>query len=118
MQLTGSAKAHLVLVPNPSHHPTGDFCLKDGILQLPDPQTRQTYTFAGIGLYRKSFFDSLHQGKYELGEYFRQPARIGEISATGHESLWIDVGNTERLQQARTVVQNNPVDYGFNIKIK
>ena len=107
IHLNSSTNAHLVLVPNPPHHPTGDFCIKDGILQLPTPESRQTYTFAGIGMYRRSFFDSLSQGKYELGEHFRKSIRIGEISATLHQSLWIDVGNPERLQQARTVVQDD-----------
>jgi len=99
-----TSNAHLVLVPNPPHHPEGDFCLRDGVVQLSDSESQNTYTFAGIGLYRKSFFDSLVQKKCELGEYFRQLVQKGEISGTVHRSLWIDVGSAERLQQARLKV--------------
>jgi MurNAc alpha-1-phosphate uridylyltransferase len=108
MQLNRSENAQLVLVPNPPHHPGGDFCLEGGMLQLPGPDAGKTYTFSGIGMYRRSFFDSLTPGKYELGDHFRDSIRNGKIAATLHESLWIDVGNPERLQQARTAIQDNP----------
>jgi MurNAc alpha-1-phosphate uridylyltransferase len=107
MQLNRFTRAHLVLVPNPPHHPKGDFCLKGESVCIPTPESRNTYTFAGIGMYRRAFFDSLPPGIFELGQHFRNSMRDEKITGTVHESLWIDVGNPQRLQQARTVVEEN-----------
>lgn len=47
--------AHLILTPNPSFHPKGDFSMsEDGQLRRPDSQ--QTYTYAGIGVYHPNRF--------------------------------------------------------------
>ncbi len=54
------AGAHLVMVPNPTHNPDGDFCLDalEGGRVIPrTTNTSDTVTFAGIGVYTPSFFD-------------------------------------------------------------
>ena len=50
--------AHLVLVPNPPQHPSGDFGLEQG-LALPSAAVQ--YTFAGIAVYRRPFFAGLRR---------------------------------------------------------
>ena len=54
--------AHLWLVPNPPHHPRGDFGLADG-LAVNDAPTR--YTYSSIALFRRAFFASLPFGNPE-----------------------------------------------------
>ena len=45
--------AHLVLVPNPAHHPKGDFSLQGGYVS----ETGHTlHTFSGISVYNPRFF--------------------------------------------------------------
>src|SRR5581483_7758269 len=57
---TVDAHAHLVLVPNPVHHPDGDFALKDGCLSL-DGVPRHTY--GGMGVFRASMFEECSPGR-------------------------------------------------------
>jgi len=98
-----SAKAHLVLVSNPQHNFGGDFCLVDGRVQQPSNlyMTETTYTFSGIGYYRRSLFESYSPNKLSLAQILEQPVKNGIVSGEIHKSLWIDVGNPERLAQAR-----------------
>ena len=85
---------HLVMVPNPEHNPDGDFGLKDGHLTLQGPM----FTFSGIALYHRSFFDGLEVRKQPLAPLFRQ--KIADQCMTGqlHQGQWCDVGTPERLQ--------------------
>ncbi len=102
IQMPDSSKAHLVLAPNPAHNPNGDYCLTDGhLVQHPSNPAQTTVTFTGIGLYRKTMFEALDIEKCGLTQVFDQPIRKGEISGQLHPTLWIDVGNAERLAQAR-----------------
>ena len=47
---------HIWLVPNPPHHPGGDFGLSPGGLALNQADTR--YTFSTIALYRRALFEA------------------------------------------------------------
>src|SRR6185437_4507417 len=42
-----ASRVHLVMVPNPSHHPAGDFALVDSLLAL---EGAQRLTYGNIGL--------------------------------------------------------------------
>src|SRR5882724_11040922 len=58
--------AHLVLVPNPSHHPQGDFALRGSLVsEAGDPKS----TFSGIGLYRPELFASVKPGSKRSEEH-------------------------------------------------
>lgn len=97
-----SGLAHLVLVPNPVHHPNGDFALQsDG--QLAD--SGEPLTYSGIGLYSPHLFDSMTPGKAPLAPLLRSAIAQGKISGESYPGLWIDVGTVERLQQARSTVE-------------
>jgi len=52
--------AHLIMVPNPKHHPRGDFVLQAGyVLEQGLKQTATPrLTFSGIGIYRPQLFHS------------------------------------------------------------
>lgn len=86
--------AHLVLVPNPPQHPTGDFGLERG-LALPDAQVR--YTFAGIAVYRREFFAGCTGGAFPLKPLLLRAMSAARCSAELYRGLWQDVGTAERL---------------------
>jgi MurNAc alpha-1-phosphate uridylyltransferase len=85
--------AHLVLVDNPAHNPAGDFALVDGLIGNRD---QDRYTFAGIAVYRKSFFEGLVAGKRALAPLLRKEAEKGHISGEYFDGEWFDIGTVER----------------------
>lgn len=89
--------AHLVLVPNPPHHPQGDFVLDRGRLRLCGPER---LTFAGLGWYRPDWVASWPEGRYPLGPLVREAIDFGVVHGQCHTGLWIDVGTPERLAEA------------------
>ena len=106
IQLPDSSIAHIVLAPNPAHNSSGDYCLVDGIVQHPAHPTQDTVTFAGIGLYRKAMFEAYTAEKNDLASLFEPLIRNHKISGELHQTMWIDVGNAERLTHARTQVDS------------
>ena len=86
--------AHLVLVPNPTQHPQGDFGL-DGDQVTERPTGR--YTFSGIGIYRAELFAGCQPGKFPLAPLLKRA--IGERRLRGelYRGQWWDVGSAERL---------------------
>lgn len=87
--------AHLVLTPNPAHHPGGDFALQGRSLQ-PDGTAR--HTFAGIGVYRPSLFAELPEGRFALAPLLRDAMARGRVSGELYTGFWMDIGTHERLQ--------------------
>jgi len=70
-------QAYLVLIENPSHNPDGDFCIdRDKIIPRPaglpkrldQVKSHKPHTYSGIGVYRKSFFIGLEQGRLEFNK--------------------------------------------------
>jgi MurNAc alpha-1-phosphate uridylyltransferase len=99
---SGGKLAHIFLVPNPPHHPRGDFGLTpDGRAQS---RADTQYTYSTIGLYRKAFFDSVPSGnpgglKIPLAPLLREAMDRGEVSAEVYAGPWTDVGTPERLAE-------------------
>lgn len=93
--------AHLVMVPNPPHHPSGDFCLQGERVTL-DRGPR--LTFSGIGLYRPSLFARCQRGAFPLAPLLQAAIAEGRVSGELHPGLWIDVGTAERLAEANRVM--------------
>jgi len=89
--------AHLVLVPNPEHHPDGDFGLDDQ--GLVDEHASEPLTFSGIGLYSPKLFDNLPAGSRKLGQLLRQAMNKQRVSGQKHTGFWLDIGTPERLQE-------------------
>jgi MurNAc alpha-1-phosphate uridylyltransferase len=87
--------AHLVLVDNPPHHPTGDFGLSNGQLMV---QGGPRLTFSGIGIYRPELFSGCKGGTFPLAPLLLEAARRGLASAEHYQGEWVDVGTPERLQ--------------------
>ncbi len=90
------ALAHLVLVPNPAHHPTGDFTLAGDRV---DNDAGARHTFSGIGVYRPEMFDDCAPGAFPLAPLLRAAAERGAVSGELYTGDWMDIGTPERLRE-------------------
>ena len=89
--------AHLVLVPNPAHHPLGDFALDGGRVHA---EGAPRHTFSGIAVYRPELFVGLQEGRFPLAPILRAACAQGRVTGMLFEGLWIDVGTPDRLSRA------------------
>jgi N-acetyl-alpha-D-muramate 1-phosphate uridylyltransferase len=94
IRITEDALAHLVLIPNPPHHPRGDFGL-DGE-RVVDRETDR-FTYANVGLYRPELFDGFEPGRFPLLAVLNRGIAARRVSGEIHRGEWCDVGTPERL---------------------
>lgn len=93
----GPNLAHLVLAPNPAHHPEGDFSLADGVV---GNQGAPRYTYTGIALIDPALVAPVRPGeKSQLAPLLRAAAAGGRLSGELHAGLWRDIGTHERLAE-------------------
>ena len=91
----GERLAHLVLVPNPAHHPAGDFTLD---AQRVGNAAAPRYTYAGIAVIAPALFAGVEAGsKAQLAPLLRAAADRRQVSGEIFEGTWLDVGTLERL---------------------
>ncbi len=90
-------QGHLVLVPNPKHHPHGDFTLDKNFIKTRQPN-RLAHTYAGIGVFQPSFFDTCQSDVIPLPPLFFQAILNEMLSGEIYDGFWVDVGNLERLK--------------------
>jgi MurNAc alpha-1-phosphate uridylyltransferase len=94
LTIAPAALAQLVLVPNPEHHPRGDFALQDGqVVETGEPR----YTYAGIGVYRPELFAGCSAGRFPLLSVLRLAIAARRLRGELFRGQWADVGSTERL---------------------
>ncbi|MGA7780647.1 MAG: nucleotidyltransferase family protein [Paraburkholderia sp.] len=97
-RLAAQAEAgmHLVMVPNPSFHPAGDFGLVDGVVSL---DAQQRLTFGSIALYDTRMFRGLPRGtRRALTPYYFETIGRGLASGELYDGLWENVGTPAQLQ--------------------
>ena len=95
--------AHLVLVDNPGHHGTGDFCLDGG--QVRDADGRdQTLTYSGISVLDPALFAGCQAGAFKLAPLLRKAMASGQVSGERHAGHWVDVGTLERLAEVERLL--------------
>lgn len=87
--------AHLVMVPNPAHNPSGDFSLQGARLRE-DGGERQT--FSGIAVYHSRLFAGCSPGKFSVVPLLRAAMRDHVVTGELHRGDWSDVGTIERLE--------------------
>ena len=107
--LDEQALGSMVLVPNPSQHPRGDFSLiaRDGSgfdiladpLRLEAEDAPPRYTFSGIAVYRPEFFAGFPPGRRPLLPLLRAAAASGRLRGRLYQGLWFDIGTPERLRE-------------------
>jgi MurNAc alpha-1-phosphate uridylyltransferase len=96
LQLQAQDLGHLVMVNNPSHHPMGDFTLKQQRLYKTGTPR---YTFSGIGLYHPRLFSQLSYGRQALAPLLHQAIDRQQLSGELYQGDWRDIGTPQRLQQ-------------------
>jgi MurNAc alpha-1-phosphate uridylyltransferase len=85
---------HLVMVPNPPHHPEGDYSVDgDGLLHSGGSAP---LTYSGIGVYSAAFFAHVAPGNRKLRPLFDAAARRGALFGEVYRGVWSDVGTPER----------------------
>lgn len=89
--------AHLVLIPNPDHHPEGDFHLSDDGLASVKNKGQPSLTYSGIGLYNPELFDNTPPGKTKLAPLLRQAMSQNEVTGEEFNGFWMDIGTPQRL---------------------
>lgn len=90
---------HLWMVPNPPHHPRGDFGLDaEGRLVHAEPR----FTWASVGLFRRSMFEAIAPGtKLPLRPLLENEIAAGRAGGEVWAGAWTDVGTPERLELVR-----------------
>lgn len=94
LALEADADARIILVPNPAHHPQGDFGIDTGWV-LEREHERLTYT--GVGLYRPEFFAGCQAGKFPLRPLLSRAIAARRLRGEVFHGQWCDVGSPERL---------------------
>lgn len=92
--------AHLVLINNPEHNPSGDFSLINQ--HQVTLKHNQTYTYSGIGIYHPDFFKNHLNTTNKLPLYplLTEAMTNTQLSGEYYSGYWQDVGTPERLNQA------------------
>ena len=88
LALQPGERARLVLVPNPPHHPQGDFVL-DG----------QRLTYSGVAVLDPRLFAGCTPGRFALAPLLFAARDAGQLGLQRHDGYWLDVGTPERLAQ-------------------
>jgi MurNAc alpha-1-phosphate uridylyltransferase len=90
--------AHLVMVANPEHNPSGDFALVGARLREDGPAK---LTFSGIGVYHPRLFEGCRPGKFSVVPLLRAAMRDHLVTGELFTGAWDDIGTPERLDALR-----------------
>lgn len=94
--LAGDLDCLLWMVDNPAHHPQGDFGIDaDGRLRSGACDPR--YTWASVGLFRRSMFEGVAPGtRLALRPLLESAIAAGRAGGRRWAGAWTDVGTPER----------------------
>ena len=92
----GDDVAHLVMVPNPEHHPNGDFGVSDARIVTGESDTA---TFSGLSVMSHRLFDGLEHDFAPLRPLFDRAITSGQVSGELWSGVWSDVGTPQRLSE-------------------
>lgn len=95
----GDKLAHLLLVDNPDHNPSGDFRLIDGCVHIKSGAD-DALTFAGISVMSpKLVADVGTQEVAALAPRLKEAMARSQVTGEHLREAWFDVGTLERLAQ-------------------
>ncbi|MCB1793465.1 MAG: nucleotidyltransferase family protein [Candidatus Competibacteraceae bacterium] len=97
--------AHLVLVDNPSHHPVGDFSLRNGRVE---ETGAARLTFSGISVLRPELFANCAPGRFPLGPLLRRAMTDGRVTGEHYRGGWRDIGTPQRLAELDDELRRRP----------
>jgi len=94
LTLEPGAHAHLMLIPNPPHHPRGDFGLEGELVVNRDSDR---FTYSGVGVYRPEFFAGCRHERFPLLPLLNRAIAARLARGELYRGQWCDVGTPERL---------------------
>jgi MurNAc alpha-1-phosphate uridylyltransferase len=97
-RLKANSLAHLILIDNPPHNPSGDFILDE---------SDKKYTFSGIGYYSKEMFTPLTYGKQGLAPLLFKAINEGKLTTEYYCGHWYDIGTPKRLEELEDQLLSN-----------
>ena len=100
--LTGLA--HLVLVDNPAHHPSGDFYLQ-GAQVLDAVPGVDALTYSGIAVLSPELFKGAAPCAFKLAPLLRTAMADGQVTGERLQGHWVDVGTHERLAEVESLIK-------------
>ena len=107
IQLNPETVGHIVLVPNPRHNSSGDFCLEGDRVTI---SGNQRYTFSGISYFSIDCFMQSKERYFALADLLREHIEKEMITGQLFHGDWLDVGTADRLAEAENICrrrQNN-----------
>jgi len=104
IRIPDQSQAHLVLIPNPPHHPRGDFGLEEGLVV---DRENDRLTYANVGIYRAELFDGFSARRFPLLTVLRRGIASRAVSGEIHRGEWCDVGTPERLGDLEKRLQSS-----------
>lgn len=100
LKLSPAKQGRLLMVPNPQHHPGGDFGVdEEGNLDRVSPKL----TFGGIACLDPNLFADLEPGFRRIRPVFETAIAKGQLTAYCYEGTWLDVGTPQRLADAEQI---------------
>jgi len=97
LRLPPDKQGCLLMVPNPPHHPSGDFGVDEwGNLDF----NSQRRTFGGIACFDPGLFADLTPGFRRIRPVLAEAIAAGLLAAHCYDGTWLDVGTPERLAVA------------------
>lgn len=100
-----SQLAHLILVNNPEHNPSGDFIFDGGSVSLASAgessAMQTTYTYSGISWLKPSLIAEwgANTAVFPLREPLFDAVSNGQVGAELYNGIWCDVGTPARLTE-------------------
>ena len=95
MARAAAPRVHLVMVPNPPFHPSGDFALEGSQIRRTGPTM---LTFGNIGVYDTALLRELPRGvKLKLLPLYHDWIARGLVSGQRYDGPWVNVGTPAEL---------------------
>jgi len=107
LSLDAGVLGHLIMVPNPGHHPDGDFCLDRGRLHS---RGKENLTYSGLAVLHPGLFKDSAPGKFPLAPLLIKAMNQDAISGEKFDGLWVDVGTPERLGELDKLLSDRRSD--------
>jgi N-acetyl-alpha-D-muramate 1-phosphate uridylyltransferase len=96
LALEDGATGRIVLVPNPTHHPRGDFGIEGNVVV---DREVDRFTYSGVAVYRPEFFAGCSPGRFPMLPLFKRAIAARLLRGELHRGEWCDVGTPERLAE-------------------